>query len=88
MSLKKLTHAEYYAYIEDHGHVLRREADGSIDTWVLDCDYHNGPGCVRCHDIWCHHCRDEVEFCDEAHSELIPLTREDAIKASKDGKAA
>jgi hypothetical protein len=83
-SLNKLTDAEYYAYIEDRGHVLRREEDGEVDIFYLDYDCHNGPGCVRCHESWCHHCRDEVDMCEKAGAELFPLTVEDA----KVGKAA
>ena len=81
MNLNNLTQAEYYALIEDHGHVLLRDEDGRIDIFGFECDYHNGPRCVRCHDCWCHHCRDSIEMCSDAHSELFPLTADDARKS-------
>lgn len=83
MSLKNLTNAEYYAHIEDHGHVLKRDPDGSIDEWALDCDTHNGPACARagCYESWCHHCREPVKRCAAAMPELFPLTADDAKAA-------
>lgn len=61
--LDKLSDNQYLSYIESKGHILKRE-DGEIDIWVLDADYHNGPGCVKCHDCWCYHCRDEIDECE------------------------
>lgn len=78
--LKRLTEQEYYDLIEDHGHVLLREADGSIDYFGIEYEHHNGPRCVRCGNGWCQHCRDEITPCVQALSELFPLTKEDAIK--------
>jgi hypothetical protein len=42
--------------LEDLGHVLKLEDDGRVDIFVCDCDYHNGPGCIKCDESWCHHC--------------------------------
>lgn len=50
--------------VVDAGHVLVREADGSVDIFVMDNDLHNGPGCSVCGDCWCHHCDGPVEPCD------------------------
>lgn len=73
MSLNNLTEDEYYAYIEDHGHKLRRKKDGRVDSFFLEYAYHNGPGCVLCHKSWCHHCRDSVELCEHSYTiELFP----------------
>lgn len=53
----------YEPLLEEAGHVLKRDEDGDIDLFVMDAGYHNGPGCVNCHDSWCHHCCDEIEPC-------------------------
>ena len=53
----------YYQKLEAAGHVLKRDEDGDIDCWVLDIDYHNGPGCVNCNDSWCEQCQDAIEPC-------------------------
>lgn len=60
--LQKLSDEEYFQHIENKGHVLKRE-DGEIDIWVFDADYHNGPGCEKCHDSWCYHCREIIDEC-------------------------
>jgi hypothetical protein len=46
------------------GHVFY-ERYGSIDVWILDAGYHNGPGCERCFETWCEHCSDayKTEMC-------------------------
>ncbi len=54
---------DYYEHIEEMGHVLKRDEYGDIDCFVLDYEYHNGPGCVNCHDSWCEHCEDKVTEC-------------------------
>ncbi len=46
--------------LEAAGHKLVRDADGSVDCWMLDHDYHNGPGCELCGESWCHHCENRV----------------------------
>ena len=53
----------YEQQLEAAGHVLKRDEDGEVDNWVMDWDYHNGPGCVNCHDSWCHHCEDTIKPC-------------------------
>ena len=63
IELNKLSDKEYLEYIESKGHILKRE-DGEIDIWVLDDDYHNGPGCVKCRDLWCYHCREIIDECE------------------------
>lgn len=64
MDLLSMSGAEYHAYLEAQGHRLVRDEDGEIDVFVLDCEYHNGPGCELCGESWCHHCRDEVDACE------------------------
>lgn len=51
----------YEQLLEEAGHVLKRDEDGGIDIFVMDVGYHNGPGCVNCHESWCHHCCDEIK---------------------------
>ncbi len=58
-----MTNKDYYAALEAAGHVLHRDEDGNIDFFVMDYGYHNGPGCVNCHDSWCEHCEDSFENC-------------------------
>ena len=41
-----------------NGHVPQMDEDGSLDIFVCDNDYHNGPGCAECSDNWCWHCDD------------------------------
>jgi hypothetical protein len=54
---------KYYEELEAAGHVLKKDEDGNVCQWVLDEGFHNGPGCVNCHDSWCEHCRDTIEPC-------------------------
>jgi hypothetical protein len=53
----------YYEELEAAGHVLRRDEDGRVDNFVMEYGFHNGPGCVNCHDSWCEHCGDKIEPC-------------------------
>jgi hypothetical protein len=54
----------YSAQLEAAGHVLKRDPeDGRIDIWVLDADFHNGPGCINCDMSWCQHCRPSIKPC-------------------------
>lgn len=53
----------YTQQLEAAGHILKRETDGEIDSWVMDFGYHNGPGCVNCGDSWCEHCEDPIKPC-------------------------
>ena len=70
--LKRMTDEEYYAYIESKGHTLRRETDETVDAFYLDYDDpegwggHNGPGCTKCEETWCEHCRYEVSKCSKS----------------------
>ena len=76
MSLKNLTNAEYYRHIQDHGHVLKLDERGFIDSFRLDDDCCDGPFCVRCMDSWCEHCRDSVERCVESYTPDLPFPAE------------
>lgn len=62
-SLYDMTDAEYCSHIESMGHELRRSPTGDVDDFVLDFETHNGPGCIRCGNSWCIHCRNAVEAC-------------------------
>lgn len=54
-------------------HDFYTDEDGDIDVFRLDVDYHNGPECRRCHEIWCHHCEPdrEDEECPSPQMELF-----------------
>lgn len=54
---------KFHEQLEAAGHVLIREYGGDIDFFVLDYDYHNGPGCVNCDQSWCQHCGEDIEPC-------------------------
>ena len=66
---KPLPFPEYEAlmcrHLEELGHDLHRDEDGDIDTYRLDVDPsewdsrgHNGPGCKKCHKVWCVWCEE------------------------------
>jgi hypothetical protein len=59
--------------VED-GHTFRLDSTGDIDIWALDIDYHNGPYCTSCDEVFCEHCIPEIyrEPCPVA-SVRIPL---------------
>lgn len=38
------------------GHVLKVDEEGFVDRFVVDFDFHTGPGCVRCGGTWCLGC--------------------------------
>ncbi|MBV6512551.1 MAG: hypothetical protein FMNOHCHN_02059 [Ignavibacteriaceae bacterium] len=48
---------EFFDILEAAGHSLARDEDGEIDIWQHDFDVHNGPGCSKCGDTWCMHCK-------------------------------
>lgn len=54
-------------------HDFYTDEDGDIDMFYLDNDYHNGPGCRRCGDFWCHHCDRGIldEVCPNGQQELF-----------------
>lgn len=45
------------------GHVWKLDEDGNVDTFYLDYDFHNGPGCVKCGYTFCEHCDSEITEC-------------------------
>ena len=55
----------FHAMLEDAGHRLIRSANGEVDIFVLDYDFHNGPGCELCGNVWCQHCQNEITQCDK-----------------------
>jgi hypothetical protein len=54
---------EYHEELEKAGHKLILDKDGNVDTWFVDWDKHNGPGCQLCGQGWCHHCQKEIKPC-------------------------
>lgn len=54
------------------GHVPVVEDDGSLDMFVCDGGYHNGPGCSSCGWSTCHHCEriEDIPECDNPALEL------------------
>lgn len=55
-----------------NGHMPRVDSDGDIDMFAMDREYHNGPGCETCGEMWYHHCTDpsEIEPCTRPVLEL------------------
>jgi hypothetical protein len=67
-------------------HVWDRNADGSIDQFALDVDYHNGPRCVNCGESFCWHCTEDPGECreyKEASAEEIINGIDDALFGKK-----
>lgn len=46
---------DWYDAMKRQGHVPIMYGD-EIDMWVMDYEYHNGPGCQVCHWSCCQHC--------------------------------
>ena len=44
--------------LREKGHIPRRDRYGDVDFFVVDVAHHNGPGCSRCGEAWCWHCKD------------------------------
>ena len=40
-------------------HLWRKDKNGKIDMWQLDCGYHNGPECEVCGIAICEHCHED-----------------------------
>jgi hypothetical protein len=40
-------------------HDFYLDETGEIDYWRMSSNYHNGPECKRCHEVWCEHCHPE-----------------------------
>jgi hypothetical protein len=53
----------WYKRLEAAGHKLKLDDDGTVDSFALDYEHHNGPMCVLCDEMWCEHCRDEIKPC-------------------------
>lgn len=63
----RLSRQDYHRLIEKLGHKLVRDADtNEIDSWQLDFENHNGPGCVYCGVAWCDHCREIPKKCSKS----------------------
>jgi hypothetical protein len=62
--------AALFARIEAAGNKLIRHIDGSVDEFILDTEYHNGPCCALCGETWCEWCAmrsgDEIDPCEFA----------------------
>lgn len=72
---------------EQLGHVLKRDEDGAVDLFVVDSGFHNGPGCSRCGESWCHHCTNaaSIEPCKGEEFRLAnKWAAEDRILAEAD----
>lgn len=51
---------KWFQAAEERGHALKRDEDGRIDEFVCSGGYHNGPGCTKCGESWCMHCKADV----------------------------
>ena len=53
------------------GHAPILNGDHSVNIWVKNVGFHNGPGCQKCGHSWCEHCwhgspiypRETIEEC-------------------------
>ena len=46
-------------WIKSNKHIWRKRADGEIDYFAVDFEYHNGPECEICGLSFCEHCHPE-----------------------------
>lgn len=53
-------------------HDFYKDEDGDIDIWRVDEGYHNGPECIRCGEIACHHCAPWV-YTEECPSQQLDI---------------
>lgn len=53
---------EWYDEMIKKNHIPILTADGDLDNFVCDYDYHNGPGCSRCNENWCQHCANHTDI--------------------------
>ena len=81
----RFSYKEFYEKIEGMGHKLFRDENGEVDCWILDYDYHNGPGCEKCEDSWCHHCQGEISRC-EGEEKMMSMAEMAVYGASKNEK--
>lgn len=83
-----MAEAEWKRIMIERGHVPRvseHNAD-DIDIFVMDSDYHNGPGCTLCWDAWCMHCDKPdkaIEECifKDRHYHLEGMVRIQQVKS-------
>lgn len=64
----------YHQKLEEAGHKLRRH-DGEVDIFVLNYGFHNGPGCIKCGDEWCHHCKGPIVPCIGSNRKESAMTQ-------------
>lgn len=52
-------------WIKSNKHIWKKRADGEVDHFAVDFEYHNGPECEICGLHFCEHCAPEM-FDDES----------------------
>ncbi len=75
---------ERYAKWIDSGHVLELDEDGGV-KYYDGSDFHGGPECVECGDMWCEHCPNIIKECEGSGPRLA---REAEYKAEREHTAA
>lgn len=58
---------EYFkAFMEkvnkNHGHIWKKDEDGSLDIFAYSIGNHNGYECILCGYGFCHHCQTELDI--------------------------
>lgn len=56
--------------MRDKGHTPKMDSDGTMNEWVVNSGFHNGPGCEACDWSCCQHCTSESEI-PECTADLI-----------------
>lgn len=61
--------------LEANGHSPVLNEDGELDIFAYSDDYHNGPRCSSCCQVWCKHCTPPVaiSYCDGGTGHLASL---------------
>lgn len=87
-------HTKWNERAEKLGHILKRNEDGAVDEFVCDAGFHNGPGCSRCGESWCHHCvsveniipckGEQYRLANERAAEDRILSQADEIRARRE----
>lgn len=65
MSIHAETRSDFVRKCEDAGHKLMLNEEGQVDFWIVDSNFHNGPGCELCGKSWCWHCPNQIAPCEE-----------------------
>ena len=70
------TEEKWLEAMKAKGHMPKLDDDGGLDLFVLDVDFHNGPGCTICFWNCCMNCEgvDDIPECDVLTLECVDTT--------------